>query len=106
MFEKDHAPVSFMSKILATESAEAPAQSSTGPFTRDEHAPSREKYFLGIDGGGTKTTALLAEAGGGVLGRGQTGSSNYHAVGAATAFDTLREAVHAAALRSAGKVLW
>jgi N-acetylglucosamine kinase-like BadF-type ATPase len=52
--------------------------------------------LLGIDGGGTKTTALLAEAGGGVLGRGQTGSSNYHAVGAATAFDTLREAVHAA----------
>src|ERR1700704_2103864 len=52
--------------------------------------------LLGIDGGGTKTTALIAEAGGRVLGCGVTGSSNYHAVGADMACDTVREAVRAA----------
>jgi N-acetylglucosamine kinase-like BadF-type ATPase len=52
--------------------------------------------LLGIDGGGTKTTALLAEADGRVLGRGMTGSSNYHVIGADMACKTIREAVHAA----------
>jgi N-acetylmuramic acid 6-phosphate etherase len=52
--------------------------------------------LLGIDGGGTKTTALLAEADGRVLGRGVTGSSNYHAVGADTARDSVRAAVQTA----------
>jgi N-acetylmuramic acid 6-phosphate etherase len=53
-------------------------------------------FLLGIDGGGTKTTALLAEDDGRVLGRGVTGSSNYHAVGVDMALNTVREAVRAA----------
>lgn len=52
--------------------------------------------LLGIDGGGTKTTALLADVSGRVLGRGVTGSSNYHAIGAETAFSAIHEAVHTA----------
>jgi N-acetylmuramic acid 6-phosphate etherase len=51
---------------------------------------------LGIDGGGTKTTALLAEADGRVVGRGVAGSSNYHAVGAEAACNTIHVAVEAA----------
>ena len=44
-------------------------------------------FVLGIDGGGTKTVALLADPQGTCYGRGQAGSSNYHTQGekAATA---------------------
>ncbi len=47
--------------------------------------------LLGIDGGGTKTTALLADREGRVLGRSVSGPSNYNAVGfeaACTAIET------------------
>jgi N-acetylglucosamine kinase-like BadF-type ATPase len=39
------------------------------------------KYIIGIDGGGTKTVALLADLSGNVLARGVSGPSNYNAVG-------------------------
>src|SRR6266567_7555730 len=93
MFEKDHAPVSFMSKILTTETAEAPAQSSTGPFTRDERAPSREKYFLGIDGGGTKTHAVITDSSYRVLGEGFSGAANPLRVGLEEAVRHIDQAV-------------
>ncbi|HMV49282.1 MAG TPA: hypothetical protein PKD31_16110, partial [Blastocatellia bacterium] len=35
------------------------------------------KYFLGIDGGQSHTTALVADAGGRILGRGAAGASNH-----------------------------
>lgn len=38
-------------------------------------------YFLGIDGGATKTHTLLSDATGCILGEGQGGPSNYHVVG-------------------------
>ena len=93
MFEKDHAPVSFMSKILTTETAEAPAQSSTGPFTRDEHAPSREKYFLGIDGGGTKTHAVITDSEYRIVGEGFSGAANPLRVGLEEAVSHIEQAV-------------
>jgi N-acetylmuramic acid 6-phosphate etherase len=50
--------------------------------------------LLGIDGGGTGTVALLAEAtSGAVLGRGEAGPSNLQAVGAAAALGALEDAV-------------
>jgi N-acetylmuramic acid 6-phosphate etherase len=58
-------------------------------------APSEELY-LGIDGGGTHTVALLAGRGGAVLGRGTAGPSNRQAVGTARALAALDEAVSAA----------
>ncbi|HZY86971.1 MAG TPA: N-acetylmuramic acid 6-phosphate etherase [Gemmataceae bacterium] len=58
-------------------------------------APSEELY-LGIDGGGTHTVALLAGRGGVVLGRGTAGPSNRQAVGTARALAALDEAVSAA----------
>jgi N-acetylglucosamine kinase-like BadF-type ATPase len=53
-------------------------------------------YVLGVDGGGTKTTAIVLDRDGAVLGRGQAGPSNRYAVGDATAGEELRRAIQAA----------
>ena len=54
------------------------------------------QWFLGIDGGGTHTRALIVNAEGQVLGLGKAGSSNYHTVGITRAVQALSEAVAAA----------
>ena len=61
----------------------------------------RRQLILGIDGGGSKTLALLADADGHVLGRGTGPTSNYQSVGAAAALAALDEA-SAAAFAAAG----
>jgi N-acetylmuramic acid 6-phosphate etherase len=57
----------------------------------------RQDHFLGIDGGGTRTTAWLATRaeGGGftVAGRGVAGPANLHAVGFAGAVESLNQAI-------------
>lgn len=50
-------------------------------------------WFLGIDGGGTHTRALIANASGALLGMGESGSSNYHSVGVKLAVEAVAEAV-------------
>lgn len=50
-------------------------------------------WFLGIDGGGTHTRALIVDATGRVLGYGKGGGSNYHSVGLASALGAVEEAV-------------
>jgi N-acetylmuramic acid 6-phosphate etherase len=61
-----------------------------------------DPFFIGIDGGGTHTVALLArqasssKTGWTPLGRGQAGPSNLQAVGAAKAFEALDQAVNGA----------
>lgn len=59
------------------------------------------ELLLGIDGGGSKTLALVADRNGTVLGRGTAPSSNYQSVGFAAATAAL-EAAAAAALEDAG----
>lgn len=54
------------------------------------------KVYLGIDGGGTRTRAILVSARGRVLGEGEGGPSNYHNVGSAAAGRALRAAATAA----------
>ncbi|MBD3182432.1 hypothetical protein GF312_09085 [Candidatus Poribacteria bacterium] len=54
------------------------------------------KYVLGIDGGGTKTLAFLADMQGIVLGKGTAGSSNYQTVGISSALESIRESVNIA----------
>jgi N-acetylglucosamine kinase-like BadF-type ATPase len=56
----------------------------------------RRSYILGIDGGATKTVALLGDEHGKTLGRGETGSSNYHNIGPLAASKALRRAARAA----------
>jgi N-acetylmuramic acid 6-phosphate etherase len=53
-------------------------------------------YLLGIDGGGSKTAALLAESNGRVLGRGTAGTANYQVVGAAGSRAALDAAIESA----------
>lgn len=43
--------------------------------------PKYHKFFLGIDAGGTKTQALLADASGRAIGLGRCGAGNWEAVG-------------------------
>jgi N-acetylglucosamine kinase len=53
---------------------------------------------LGIDGGGTKTVALVADLQGNVLGRGQSGPSNYQILGLDEAVAAIAEAASAAGI--------
>ncbi|MBN1486283.1 MAG: BadF/BadG/BcrA/BcrD type ATPase [Anaerolineae bacterium] len=53
---------------------------------------------LGIDGGGSKTLALVAGVGGNVVGRGLAGPSNFQVVGIEAAYAALDAAVAAALL--------
>jgi N-acetylglucosamine kinase-like BadF-type ATPase len=52
--------------------------------------------FLGVDGGGTKTAALLVDENGQVMGAGSAGGSNYHSLGMDAAFPNVRLAVEEA----------
>ncbi len=62
------------------------------------------RYVVGIDGGGTKTTAAVFGEGLGVLGHGMTGPANYRSIGMEAASTNIAEAV-SAALGNAGIVL-
>ena len=53
-------------------------------------------YLIGIDGGGSKTSAILAGLDGTIAGRGSGGSSNYHAAGIETACASLDQALRSA----------
>jgi N-acetylglucosamine kinase-like BadF-type ATPase len=57
--------------------------------------------ILGVDGGGSRTRALLADEQGSLLGVGEAGASNYRSVGFAAATEALLAAT-AAALNAAG----
>ena len=48
---------------------------------RDLQPSIHQKFFIGIDGGGTKTTGLLTDQSGHIIGKGESSASNYHAVG-------------------------
>jgi N-acetylglucosamine kinase-like BadF-type ATPase len=82
-----------MSKTLTTETTEAPTQSSTGPLVIDERRKSREKYFLGIDGGGTKTHAVITDKECRVIGEGFSGAANPLRAGLEEAVSHVEQAV-------------
>lgn len=72
------------------------------PWLPAEPGPGRDStpaalpLLLGIDGGGSKTLALITDLAGRALGWGLAGPSNYHAVGVAAAHGALDAAVAAA----------
>src|SRR5205085_1885323 len=66
------------------------AKSATVKLSPRTHAP---EYVLGVDGGGTKTHAVIADEHGRVLGEGFAGPSNPLRVGVNTAAAAVREAV-------------
>lgn len=55
------------------------------------------RIYLAVDGGGTKTQALLVDAAGRVLGRGTAGGSNHRAAGMRSALAQIHAAVEGAA---------
>jgi N-acetylglucosamine kinase-like BadF-type ATPase len=61
-------------------------------------------YILGVDGGGTKTVALLGDLDGNVLARGMSGSSNTHAVGFDAACSALESAINIARTDHSGEI--
>jgi len=52
-----------------------------------------ERYVVGVDGGASKTVALVGTADGKVLGWGEAGSSNYHNIGSSAASKAIKSAV-------------
>ena len=60
-------------------------------YSHDPYGP----LILGIDGGASKTVALLAQADGAILARSQVGGSNKQVSGVETTLATLRDAVEA-----------
>jgi len=65
--------------------------------------PHPDRLLLGIDGGGTATRAVLADADGKVLGRGAAGPGNPKSAGLEQALSEVRQAVDAAFLGFGGK---
>src|SRR5512145_422294 len=61
-------------------------------------------YIIGVDGGGTKTLALLADQNGKILARGVSGPSNYNAVGFETACVAIETAITAAHRAQSGEI--
>jgi N-acetylglucosamine kinase-like BadF-type ATPase len=51
-------------------------------------------YVVGVDGGATKTAAILADAHGHILNRATATASNYHAVGRESAGQALHKVIH------------
>jgi N-acetylglucosamine kinase-like BadF-type ATPase len=62
---------------------------------------SNPRYYLGIDAGGTKTHALIADHAGRIVGAGRAGTGNWESVGLDGAAQALAQAL-AGALESAG----
>ncbi len=62
------------------------------------------EYILGVDGGGTKTVALLGDPDGNILARGMSGSSNTNAVGFDMACLSLESAIDMARQDHSGQI--
>ena len=58
------------------------------------------RYYLGVDGGGTKTSSILCDEEGKILGRGMAGPSNYHVVGIQRTEEALRQCITTALLQA------
>lgn len=53
----------------------------------------RSNFFIGVDGGGSKTVALVADGAGRIKGRGEGGTSNHHVAGWRGGFAAVTEAI-------------
>src|SRR6185436_288868 len=78
------------------------ARRAPRPLQGDRDAMSAPDLLLGIDGGGSKTRAVVADLDGNVLGRGQAAASNYHKVGLSGLWQALTEAIESALRGVAG----
>ena len=82
-----------MSKILTNDSVENASRRSSGSLSVHEPPASQRKYYLGIDGGGTKTHAVVTDSSCRVLGEGFSGAANPLRVGLEDAVAHINQAV-------------
>ncbi|HSB10049.1 MAG TPA: BadF/BadG/BcrA/BcrD ATPase family protein [Blastocatellia bacterium] len=82
-----------MSKILTNDAAGAPTESTSLPRVHEKSPGSRDRYFLGIDGGGTKTHAVITDSTRHIIGEGFSGAANPLRVGLAEAVSHIEQAV-------------
>jgi glucosamine kinase len=82
-----------MSKILTFEKQPAPLRSPSTPLAFDRRAPAGKRYLLGIDGGGTKTHAVITDPSCRVIGEGFSGAANPLRVGLEEAVSHIDQAV-------------
>jgi N-acetylglucosamine kinase-like BadF-type ATPase len=87
-----------MSKSLTTHREESTRIKSALPRGLDQS--SRKKYFLGIDGGGTKTHAIITDASYQIIGEAFSGASNPVRVGLEEAVSNIDQAVAEACLQA------
>lgn len=64
-----------------------------------------ETYYLGVDGGGSKTLAVIVNESGEEIGRGLASGANYNSVGLETAIQHVRAAVEQAVRATGGVTL-
>ncbi|MFY9573037.1 MAG: BadF/BadG/BcrA/BcrD ATPase family protein, partial [Blastocatellia bacterium] len=81
-----------MSKILTTDNANGPNRTTIDRVPRSTRS-GLEKYFLGIDGGGTKTNAVVTDSSFRIIGEGFSGAANPLRVGLEEAVAHIDEAV-------------
>ena len=82
-----------MSKNLTTNTSDAPRPLATGSPAFDSHHSTKERYYLGIDGGGTKTHAVITTSSYRVIGEGFSGAANPLRIGLAEAVSHIVQAV-------------
>jgi N-acetylglucosamine kinase-like BadF-type ATPase len=83
-----------MPEIFASRSARHPRSTAAASYDPDNDiAPEGAKYFLGIDGGGTKTHAVITDESFKVLGEGMSGASNPLRAGLEDAIAHIKSAV-------------
>lgn len=88
-----------MSKSLITHQTESPQTKSALSRGLDKGS-SREMYFLGIDGGGTKTHAVITDASCKIIGEAVSASANALRVGLEEAVSNIDHAVTEACLQA------
>ena len=59
-----------------------------------------KKYFLGVDGGGSKTTAVVYDEKGNFICRAQGESINYYSVGIENARQAMKEIINSLSVKS------
>ena len=70
-------------------------------WTLDHETPLRVPAFVvGVDGGGTKTIAIVATMKGEILGHGESGSANFHNIGPKAASRAIMQSVDQARKRA------
>src|ERR1041384_3657293 len=82
-----------MPKIISTETPDAPLRSPSAPVEIGRRTTPRKKYLLGIDGGGTKTHAVITDSSCQILGEGFSGAANPLRVGLEEAVRHIDQAV-------------